>query len=114
MGDCSLTDGPDPIVFMTMTTVITSDCLYHDFIFLIFLHTHRETDALVRKIPEESDQFCFLQGVCLTNLKGSVGLILVKTSVLFSPTFRGGKGGNNAASWNSVYSSTRLGHRDEG
>ena len=38
--------------------------------------------VLVREIPEESDQFRFLRGDYLTNLKGSIGLILTKTSVM--------------------------------
>jgi len=35
---------------------------------------------LVGELPEESDQFRFFQGPRLTHLKGSVGLILVKSS----------------------------------
>ena len=38
--------------------------------------------ALTNELPDESDQFRFLRVVCLTNLKGSVGLISVKVSVM--------------------------------
>jgi hypothetical protein len=37
---------------------------------------------LVNEIPEESDQFRFLRATYYDNVKGSVGLILVKTSVM--------------------------------
>ena len=39
-----------------------------------------ETSALTNEIPEESDQFRFLRAACFANIKGSVGLILAKTS----------------------------------
>ncbi len=45
-----------------------------------FLHAHREAYTLANEISEESDQFRFLRAACLTNLKGSVGLILAKVS----------------------------------
>ena len=48
----------------------------------VFLHPHRETGVLTGELPEESDQFRFLRATLLTNLKGSVGLILVETSVI--------------------------------
>ena len=72
---------PDPIVFLPLT-VNTSGGIYDDFIRLLFLHTHREASALDNELPEESDEFCFLHADChkLVNLKGSVGLILVKAS----------------------------------
>ncbi len=38
---------------------------------------HLQT-ALVNELSEESNQFCFLRPACLTNLKGSLGLILVR------------------------------------
>ncbi len=41
---------------------------------------HREDSILVGELPEESDQFRFLRASRLANLKGSVGLILPKTS----------------------------------
>ena len=63
----------------------TKKCLniltYDEFIRLFFLHSHREESALGHELPEESDQFRFLRTVCLTNLKGSVGLIIVKTRI---------------------------------
>ncbi len=74
-------DRPDPIVFMPVA-VDTSDRIYDDFLRLIFLHAHREASALVNEIPEETGQFRFLRAACLANIKGSVGLILVKTSVM--------------------------------
>ncbi len=46
------------------------------------MHTHRETSDLSNDIPEESGPFRFLRAVCLSNIKGSVGLILVKASVM--------------------------------
>jgi hypothetical protein len=63
-------------------TVDTSGRVYNDFNRLLFLQTHREVSALVDEFPEESDQFRFLHATCLGNLKESVGLILVKTSVM--------------------------------
>ncbi len=56
---------------------IISDTRLHA---LLFLHAHREAPALIREILEESDQFRFLRAPCMTNLKGSVGLILLKVS----------------------------------
>ena len=49
---------------------------------LLFLHAHREASTLVNEIPEESGQFRFLHAACLANLKGSLGLILAKTSAM--------------------------------
>jgi hypothetical protein len=77
-------DRPDPIIFMCL---VSWTCKYfsrsvprlHS---IPFLYTHRHTFALVRELPEESDQFRFLHSVCLTHLKGSVGLILPRTSVM--------------------------------
>ena len=43
---------------------------------------HREASVLSKELSEESDQFRFLRFACLANLKGSVGLILVKVSVM--------------------------------
>ena len=60
----------------------TSGRMYDDFIFLLFLHAHREESVLVNKLPDESDQFRFLRSTCLANLKGSVGLIMTKSSVM--------------------------------
>jgi hypothetical protein len=73
-------------------SVDTSDRLYDDIIRLLFLHAHREASALTIELPEESDQFRFLQAACLTNLKGSVGLmlsvglILTKESIMQIPS----------------------------
>jgi hypothetical protein len=63
--------------------VDTSGRIYEDFSRLLFLHAHREASALTNEIPEESEQFRFFCAVCLTNIKGSVGLILAKTSVMW-------------------------------
>ena len=62
--------------------VDTSDRVYDDFNRLLFLHAHREASVLANELPEESDQFRFLRATCLGNLKGSVGFILVKASVM--------------------------------
>jgi hypothetical protein len=51
-------DLPDPVVFMSVNT---SGHLYDDFLCLTFLHTHREGSDLSGEVPEESDQFRFLQ-----------------------------------------------------
>ena len=54
--------------------------IYDDFSRLLFLHAHREVSALADELPEELDQFRYLRAACLPNMKGSVGLILVKDS----------------------------------
>jgi hypothetical protein len=59
-------------------TVDTTGRIYEDFSRLLFLHAHREASALTNEIPDESEQFRFLRAACLANIKGSVGLILVK------------------------------------
>ena len=74
-------DHPDPIAFMPVA-VDTSGRIYDDFLRLLFLHAHRESSALANDIPEESDHFPFLRSACLTNIKGSVGLILAKSSAM--------------------------------
>ena len=74
-------DHPEPIAFMPVA-VDTSDRIYDDFLRLLFLHAHRETSALGNDIPEESGHFRFLHATCLSNIKGSVGLILAKASVM--------------------------------
>ena len=56
--------------------------IYDDFSRLLFLHAHREASALTNELPEESGQFRFLRAACLANIKGSVGLILAKTSAM--------------------------------
>jgi hypothetical protein len=72
---------PDPRTFIPVV-VDTSDHIYDDFSLLLFFHTHREASALVNELSEESGQFGFLHTDCLSNLKGSVGLILTKTSTM--------------------------------
>jgi hypothetical protein len=62
--------------------VDTSGRIYDDFLRLLFLHAHREASALVNDIPEECGHFRFLRSVCLSNIKGSVGLILAKASAM--------------------------------
>ncbi len=74
-------DSPDPIVFLSIV-VNTSGRVCEDFARLLFLHAHREASILAGELPEESEQFRFLRVSRLTNLKGSVGLILVKVSAM--------------------------------
>ena len=74
-------DRPEPIAFMPVA-VDTGDRIYDDFSLLLFLQGHREDSARTNELPEESDQFRFLRTVCLDNIKGSVGLILTKFSVM--------------------------------
>ena len=56
--------------------------MYDEFIRLLFLHAHREALTLANELSEESDQFLFLHVLCFANLKGAVGLIMVKASVM--------------------------------
>ena len=70
---------PDPTVYLPVG-VDTTGRIYDDFSHLFFLHPNREASTLVNEIPEESDQFRFLRTVPYPNIKGSVGLILVKSS----------------------------------
>ncbi len=74
-------DRPEPIAFVPVA-VDTSGRIYDDFLRLMFLHAHREASALANDIPEESGHFRFLRTACLANIKGSVGLILAKASVM--------------------------------
>ena len=74
-------DRPDPIVFLTIT-VNTSGSVYEDFVRMLFLHAHRVASIFAGELPEESEQFRFLRASRLANLKGSVGLILAKVSVM--------------------------------
>ena len=71
---------PDPIVFLPLT-VDTTDRLYDDCL-AIELSEESEASALAIELSEESDQFRFLPVVCFANLKGAVGLIMVKASVI--------------------------------
>jgi hypothetical protein len=70
---------PDPIAFIPLA-VDTTGRLYEEFIRLLFLHAHREASALANELSEESVQFRFLRASCFANLKGVVGLIMVKAS----------------------------------
>jgi hypothetical protein len=72
---------PDPIVFLP-AAVDTTGRLYDDFSCLLFLHANHEASAVTNDIPEESDQFRFLRASSYANIKGSVGLNMVKTSVM--------------------------------
>jgi hypothetical protein len=62
--------------------VDTSGRIYDDFLRFLFLHAHREASALTNDISKESGQFRFLRAACFANIKGSVGLILTKTSAM--------------------------------
>ncbi len=72
---------PEPITFMPVA-VDTDGRIYEDFSRLLFLHAHREASALANELPEESEQFRFLRTACFANIKGSVGFILAKVSVM--------------------------------
>ena len=61
----------------------TTSRLYDDLIRLLFLHAHREASVLANELSEESDQFRFLRTTCFTNLKGSIGLMMVKVSTMW-------------------------------
>ncbi len=74
-------DRPDLIVFLPIV-LNTSGRVYEDFARLLFLHTHREASILAGESPEESEQFRFFRASRLSNLKGSVGLNLSKTSAM--------------------------------
>ena len=72
---------PKPVVFMPVPAS-TSGRINEDFLRLLFLHANRETIVLVGELPEESAQFRFIRASCLVNVKGSVGLMLTKVSVM--------------------------------
>ncbi len=72
----------DPISFIPLP-VDTTGRMYDEFIRLLFLQVQRETSALANELSEESDQFRFLHASCFANLKGTVGLIMVKTSTMW-------------------------------
>jgi hypothetical protein len=72
---------PDPIAFLPVV-VDTTGRVYDDFSRLLFLHSHPETSTLSNEIPEESGQFRFLRAALYPNIKGSVGLILAKSSTM--------------------------------
>ena len=73
---------PHPIAFIPLA-VDTTGRMYDEFIRLLFLHAHREASALDNELPKESDKFHFLHVSCFANLKGVVGLIMVKVSVMW-------------------------------
>jgi hypothetical protein len=72
---------PDPIAFIPLATDTTVR-LYDEFIRILFLHDHHEASVLTNELPEESDQFRFLRASCFANLKGAVGFIITKASVM--------------------------------
>ena len=76
------TDRSDPIVFLPIT-VNTSGRVYEDFTRLFFFHAQREASILAGELPEESEQFRFFRVSRLSNLEGSVGLILAKASPMW-------------------------------
>ena len=60
----------------------TSGWINEKFLRLQFLHPNREASVLAGESPEESDQFRFIRTACLDNLKGSIGLMLAKSSTM--------------------------------
>ena len=62
--------------------VSTSGRLNDEFLFLLFLNVNREGSDLTGELPEKSVQFRFIRASCLANLKGSIGLMLGKSSDL--------------------------------
>ncbi len=72
---------PDPIAFIPLA-VDTTGRMYDEFIRLLFFHTQCEESTLANELPKESDQFRFLHVLCFANLKGVVGLIMTKASVM--------------------------------
>jgi hypothetical protein len=72
---------PEPVVFMPVAAS-TSGRINEEFLRLMFLHDHLDVSVLVGELSEESTQFRFIRAGCLTNLKGSIGLMLDKDSVM--------------------------------
>ena len=60
----------------------TSGRINEEFLLLLFLHVNWEDNVLSGELPEESTQFRFIRATCLANLKGSIGLMLDKVSVM--------------------------------
>ena len=60
----------------------TSGRINEEFLRLLFLYVNRETSTLVGELPEESIEFRFIRAACWANLKGSIGMMLVKASVM--------------------------------
>ena len=59
----------------------TSGRINEEFL-LMFLYVNRDTRALPGELSDESTQFRFIRATCLPNLKGSIGLMLTKVSVM--------------------------------
>ena len=59
-------DRPEPIACVPVA-VDTSDRIYDDFLYLLFVHPNRESSDLTNEIPKESGQFRFLHTACLAN-----------------------------------------------
>ena len=72
---------PNPVVFLPVAAS-TSGRINEETLRLLFLHANREAGALAGEVPEESAQFRFIRAACLANLKGSLGLMLSKTTVM--------------------------------
>ena len=72
---------PEPVVFMPEAAT-TSGRINEEFLRLLFLYSHRDANDLGGEFPEESSQLGFIRASCLTNLKGSIGLMLAKASVM--------------------------------
>jgi hypothetical protein len=90
-GNIVLTTTTDHRVWyhLCLPTVIasTSDRLHSEFVRLLFLQTHRETDRFfaasdVQSAQSTSVQFHFHHATFLQQLKGKVGLTLAKTTAL--------------------------------
>jgi hypothetical protein len=75
-------DGAPELIAFLPAVADTTGRVYDDFSRLLFLHVHREVSALDNEIPEESGQFRFLRADRYANIKRSVGLILLKVSVM--------------------------------
>ena len=75
------TEVSESVVFMSVSGS-TFGRINEDFLSLMYLHTHWEGSTLTGEFPEESDQFRFIRAACLANLKGSIGLMLAKVSVM--------------------------------
>ncbi len=72
---------PEPVVFIPVASSI-SGRINEEFLLLMFLHVHREASDLSGELSEESVQFRLIRAACLPNLKGSIGLMLDKSSVM--------------------------------
>ena len=64
---------PNPVVFLPVAVSTTGRI--NETLRLLFLYVNREASALAGEVPEESAQFHFIRATCLTNLKGSLGLM---------------------------------------